>query len=73
MSGHYPVEPCRAGPYVPGSMTNPPNPLGTGPTGASTALSAFAAMDKRSREIFREIVQSYLDTGEPVEIGRAHV
>ncbi|MEQ1783549.1 MAG: heat-inducible transcriptional repressor HrcA, partial [Hyphomonadaceae bacterium] len=42
-------------------MTNPPNPLGT-----STALSAFAAMDKRSREIFREIVQSYLDTGEPV-------
>jgi heat-inducible transcriptional repressor len=30
------------------------------------ALSAFAAMDRRSRDIFREIVQSYLDTGEPV-------
>ncbi len=43
-------------------MTTPPrNPPGTG-----TSLSAFAAMDKRSREIFREIVQSYLDTGEPV-------
>jgi heat-inducible transcriptional repressor len=28
--------------------------------------SAFAAMDKRSRDIFREIVQAYLDTGEPV-------
>jgi heat-inducible transcriptional repressor len=29
-------------------------------------LSAFAAMDRRSRDIFREIVQSYLDNGEPV-------
>jgi heat-inducible transcriptional repressor len=28
--------------------------------------TAFAAMDRRSREVFREIVQSYLDTGEPV-------
>jgi heat-inducible transcriptional repressor len=26
----------------------------------------FAALDRRSREIFREIVQAYLDTGEPV-------
>jgi heat-inducible transcriptional repressor len=30
------------------------------------SAQAFAAMDRRSREIFREIVQSYLDTGEPV-------
>ena len=29
-------------------------------------MSAFAAMDRRSRDIFREIVQSYLETGEPV-------
>ncbi len=36
------------------------------PPGASASLSAFAAMDRRSRDIFREIVQSYLDTGEPV-------
>jgi heat-inducible transcriptional repressor len=36
------------------------------PAAASAALSAFAAMDKRSRDVFREIVQSYLDTGEPV-------
>lgn len=28
--------------------------------------AAFAAMDRRSRDIFREIVQAYLDTGEPV-------
>lgn len=41
--------------------TSPRNPLGN-----STALSAFAAMDRRSRDIFREIVQAYLDTGEPV-------
>lgn len=39
--------------------TTPRNPPGTG-------LSAFAAMDRRSRDIFREIVQSYLETGEPV-------
>jgi heat-inducible transcriptional repressor len=39
---------------------NPPKP------GATSALTAFAAMDRRSRDIFREIVQSYLDTGEPV-------
>jgi heat-inducible transcriptional repressor len=31
-----------------------------------TRPSAFAQMDQRSRDIFREIVQSYLDTGEPV-------
>ncbi len=34
--------------------------------GPGTAPQAFAAMDRRSRDIFREIVQSYLDTGEPV-------
>jgi heat-inducible transcriptional repressor len=33
---------------------------------SSAAASAFAAMDQRSRAIFREIVQAYLDTGEPV-------
>jgi heat-inducible transcriptional repressor len=31
-----------------------------------TAPPLIASMDKRSRQIFREIVQSYLDTGEPV-------
>ncbi len=41
--------------------TSPRNPLAS-----STAMSAFAAMDRRSRDIFREIVQAYLDTGEPV-------
>ena len=33
---------------------------------STPGLSTFAAMDRRSRDIFREIVQSYLDTGEPV-------
>src|ERR1700754_4844367 len=32
---------------------------------ANTA-SALAQLDARSREIFRRIVESYLDTGEPV-------
>ena len=45
--------------------TTPRNPLGAS-SAPKSALSAFAAMDKRSRDIFREIVQSYLDTGEPV-------
>ncbi len=40
---------------------SPPNPPGPG-----SFLSAFTAMDRRSRDIFREIVQSYLETGEPV-------
>ncbi len=42
-------------------MTNTPR----SPSGL-IASTAFAAMDRRSRDIFREIVQSYLDTGEPV-------
>ncbi len=45
--------------------TTPRNPFGAS-SAPNSALSAFAAMDKRSRDIFREIVQSYLDTGEPV-------
>jgi heat-inducible transcriptional repressor len=39
--------------------TSPRNP-------GTSAITAFAAMDRRSRDIFREIVQSYLETGEPV-------
>jgi len=39
---------------------------GTGGVGTQPSSAAFAAMDRRSRDIFREIVQSYLDTGEPV-------
>jgi len=46
-------------------VTTPRNPFGAS-SAPNSALSAFAAMDKRSRDIFREIVQSYLDTGEPV-------
>ena len=45
--------------------TTPRNTFGAS-SAPNSALSAFAAMDKRSRDIFREIVQSYLDTGEPV-------
>lgn len=32
----------------------------------SPIASSLAELDKRSRDIFREIVESYLDTGEPV-------
>lgn len=42
-------------------MTTPRNPPGN-----SSPTGAFAEMNRRSREILREIVQSYLDTGEPV-------
>lgn len=46
----------------PPDMSTPPRDTAA----MNLALSAFAAMDRRSRDIFREIVQSYLDTGEPV-------
>jgi heat-inducible transcriptional repressor len=44
----------------------PPQPPPKSPPLPGAASTAFAAMDRRSRDIFREIVQSYLDTGEPV-------
>ena len=51
-------------PYVPPAMTaTPPIRPASSPAASS---AAFAAMDRRSRDIFREIVQAYLDTGEPV-------
>ena len=39
------------------------------------AQVSLAQLNERSREIFRQIVESYLATGEPVgsQIGRAHV
>jgi len=42
-----------------------PNPLpfGTGPLGAGAGLTA---LDGRARDIFRRIVETYLETGEPV-------
>jgi len=41
----------------------PPRPV-AGP--AESAGSSLQALDRRSREVFRRIVDSYLDTGEPV-------
>ena len=35
-------------------------------TATETAMSALSALDQRSREIFRRIVDSYLETGEPL-------
>ncbi|WEK51084.1 MAG: heat-inducible transcriptional repressor HrcA [Candidatus Kaistia colombiensis] len=35
-------------------------------TASETASSALSALDQRSREIFRRIVDSYLETGEPL-------
>ena len=48
-------------------MTASPPPFRIGPPPA-TELSGLAlqTLDRRSREIFRRIVESYLDTGEPV-------
>lgn len=46
-------------------MTSAPTRTASGIT-SPTQPSTFAAMDQRSRDIFREVVQSYLDTGEPV-------
>jgi heat-inducible transcriptional repressor len=46
-------------------MTATP-PTTPGYAGAPASATAFAAMDRRSRDIFREIVQAYLDSGEPV-------
>lgn len=34
--------------------------------GGSRPLSSFAALDQRSRDVFREIVDAYLKSGEPV-------
>ena len=36
------------------------------PKPSETAVSAVQSLDRRSREIFRRIVESYLDSGEPV-------
>jgi heat-inducible transcriptional repressor len=45
-------------------MTLVSGPGGLGPAGGRP--SAFSAMDRRSRDILREIVEAYLATGEPV-------
>ena len=42
-------------------MNAPPNPLPL-----PTQARAIAELNERSREIFRQIVESYLATGEPV-------
>jgi heat-inducible transcriptional repressor len=47
-------------------MTNPALPRQTGATPAESPASALQNLDRRSREIFRQIVESYLGTGEPV-------
>lgn len=48
-------------------MADTPETGGQGPDRSNLLASPLiASMDKRSRQIFREIVQSYLDTGEPV-------
>lgn len=38
----------------------------TPPASRNVSQSTFAAMDARSREVLREIVESYLSTGEPI-------
>ena len=52
-------------------MTNPALPRQFGVTPAESPTSALQDLDRRSREIFRQIVESYLGTGEPV--GSRHI
>lgn len=52
-------------------MTNPVLPRQFGATPAESPASALQSLDRRSREIFRQIVESYLGTGEPV--GSRHI
>jgi heat-inducible transcriptional repressor len=52
-------------------MTNQALPRQFGATPAESPASALQALDRRSREIFRQIVESYLGTGEPV--GSRHI
>jgi heat-inducible transcriptional repressor len=52
-------------------MTNPALPRQFGATPAESPASALQSLDRRSREIFRQIVESYLGTGEPV--GSRHI
>ena len=47
-------------------MTAPPPPFRIGTPPVEASGSALQTLDRRSREIFRRIVESYLDTGEPV-------
>ncbi len=52
-------------------MANPALPRQFAVTPAESPGSALQALDRRSREIFRQIVESYLGTGEPV--GSRHI
>src|SRR5690606_35140893 len=49
-----------------GPMTNQAPPRQFGVTPAESPGSALQNLDRRSREIFRQIVETYLGTGEPV-------
>jgi heat-inducible transcriptional repressor len=52
-------------------MANPALPRQFGATPTESPVSALQSLDRRSREIFRQIVESYLGTGEPV--GSRHI
>lgn len=52
-------------------MANPPLPRQFGVSPVESPASALQSLDRRSREIFRQIVESYLGTGEPV--GSRHI
>jgi heat-inducible transcriptional repressor len=43
-----------------------PQPIPSAASGESRPLSSLSSLDRRSREIFKRIVDSYLETGEPV-------
>src|SRR5262249_49179739 len=45
---------------------SPPISGPSGPSSPAVPASGLIGLDRRSREIFRRIVESYLETGEPV-------
>ena len=47
------------------TVGKPETPVGVNVTSGSTSLS-LKDIDARSREVFKQIVESYLETGEPV-------
>ncbi|MFY7781388.1 MAG: hypothetical protein ACOVQI_09680, partial [Tagaea sp.] len=59
----------KSTPVVPFERRTPPAaeaPAGPAVQAAKAPESAIRALDERSRDVFRRVVEAYVDTGEPV-------
>ena len=54
------------------SLYAPKTPPFDGGPATGQSLAGLAGLDARARDIFRRIVESYLQTGEPVGSGKAN-